>query len=344
MTASLDPAPIEPPDWETVLVHLKGQMPKGTFDGIFRRSTAQFDGEVCLVSLANTYACEWSEHRLRPVIERAVAAVAGRPLAVRFQVRPQAAAGPARPDNQTTSQLAGLDYHHVWFGKGVTTGFFMRSLYVEKFWQAYLGRAYSLWSFIQSDNRQNQSAWTAPKKYRIKYLARSLGCGFATIRGGLRPCDAYEKSKLQGDPFSACCGRYAPVDWDYQTTRGEQQCMHWNSGLLERLYEEGLLAVELKAAPGRPNAHQMRLQVWTLLPFLTPYQVSFLSDTHQTEHTYWLEKIALKAEIDVSNWETITAQTLAPLMQGYNEGRALFDVYQPNPLLKAEGEEIVQTA
>ena len=57
----------------------------------------------------------------------------------------------------------------------------MRAHYIEKFWQAYLGRAYSLWSLIQADNRQNKFHWTRAKKYRYRYLARSLGCAPSTI-------------------------------------------------------------------------------------------------------------------------------------------------------------------
>ncbi len=208
----------------------------------------------------------------------------------------------------------------------------MRPHYVEKFWQAYLGRAYSLWSLLQSDNRQNKSNWTPAKKYRYKYLARSLRCGFATVHGGLRPCNCFEKAKEQGAPFTACCGHYHPVQWDHQTAEGARQCLHWNPGLLEQLYEEGLLAIEVRVTPKRPNSHELWLQVWTLLPILTPKQVTTLSEAHQLEHERWLEHIARQAGFGVEAWESLAAPTLVAGMAGYDQGRTLFEAYRPNPL------------
>ena len=55
------------------------------------------------------------------------------------------------------------------------------------------------------------------------------------------------------------------------------------------------------------------------------------------EHERWLEQIARQADFEVEDWEALTAQTLVTKMPDYETGRALFDVYRPNPLLSEEG-------
>lgn len=73
--------------WDQVLDELQLQMPKATFDMWLRRTTAQQDGDRLIVTVANAYALDWLEHRLRSTIERAVAAVVGQPLKVTFTVK-----------------------------------------------------------------------------------------------------------------------------------------------------------------------------------------------------------------------------------------------------------------
>lgn len=334
--------------WQNTLDQLKLQMTQATFNTRVKpcRLLAT-EANHFSIGVKDAYAAEWLENRLRDTITRTLSNTLGSEATVAFKVIPNGTQHPTTPlDIASEAQpamipliatpeatFAQIDYRKMWFGEG-TTGFFMRPLYAEKFWQAYLGRAYSLWSLIQADNRQNKQFWTRPKKYRYKYLARSLGCGFTTIKGGLRPCDRHEKSKMQGEPFSECCGRYRPVDWGYRTADGNHQCMHWNPGLMEKLYHAGLLAIEEKGEADKPRSHILHLQVWTMLPLLTPHQVEKLSDAHQKEHEYWLERVGTQAGFSVSDWESLGAKSLLPLLPDYHSGRELFDVYQPNPLLK----------
>jgi hypothetical protein len=72
--------------------------------------------------------------------------------------------------------------------------------------------------------------------------------------------------------------------------------------------------------------------VWTLLPILTPKQVTTLSEAHQLEHERWLEHIARQAGFGVEAWESLAAPTLVAGMAGYDQGRTLFEAYRPNPL------------
>jgi hypothetical protein len=73
--------------WDQVLDELQLQLPKATFDTWLKGTTAQYAGDTLVITVANAYALDWLEHRLRPNIERAVAAVAGQPLQVTFTVK-----------------------------------------------------------------------------------------------------------------------------------------------------------------------------------------------------------------------------------------------------------------
>lgn len=321
--------------WAGTLDLLRGQMTKAMYNDVFPGSRLIARDEEYTIELQTKLAVDWAENRLRPVVERAIALVAGTEMKLEFVVA-QPVQPPLLPEEKTSiagpTRLAELDYRKIWFGEGTATGYTRHSNYTAKFWGSYLGRAYSLWSLLLTDNRQNKVSWTRDKKYRYKYLSRALGTSPATISGGLRPCACYEKARLQGKPLTQCCGRYTRVKWEHQTAGGTCQCLHWNRGLLEILYDEGLLAVELREAPDRPNSHVLRLQAWMLLPILTPKQVLTLSDAFQLEHERWLETIARQAGFDIPEWEAITEPTLVPWMAGYDEGRMLIEPYHPNPL------------
>ena len=322
--------------WATTLDLLRGQMTKAMYDRIFPGSSLITENGGYTIELQSDLAVDWAENRLRPIIERALADVTGQremaPAFVTASRQPAQAPLPEAPAPAPSAQpLAELNYRDLWFGQG-TTGYSQRPHYAEKFWQAYLGRAYSLWSLLLADNRQNRTIWTKPKKYRYKYLARALGCGPATISGGRRPCFCYENARLRGQPLTECCGRYHPVEFGHLTGEGVTQCLHWNRGLIEILYGEGLLAVELQKSPNQPNSHVLLLQTWMILPVLTPKQVSTLSDAMQLEHEGWLENIARQAGFDVSAWEGITEPTLVPRMAGREEGRVLVGDYSPSTL------------
>jgi len=169
--------------WKQTLDILRGQMTKAAFEQHLGDSQMTLEDGRCIIHLRHQHAREWAENRFKPLIERTLNGVFGQKMPLQFAVRQAPSNGHSKTAASRPSQaeqvFSSLDYYNLWFGEG-TSGFLMRPLYVEKFWQAYLGRAYSLWSFIQSDNKQNKSPWTRPKQYRYKYLARPLRCGFAT--------------------------------------------------------------------------------------------------------------------------------------------------------------------
>ncbi len=71
--------------WETAYGQLQLQMPRETFDTWLRsaRLIAHEDGTYIL-GVANIYAREWLEHRLKKVIMRTLSQIAGRSVEVRF--------------------------------------------------------------------------------------------------------------------------------------------------------------------------------------------------------------------------------------------------------------------
>jgi hypothetical protein len=73
--------------WQTALGELQLELTRATFETWLRNSrlVACEDG-VFVIGVANTYARDWLESRLRGVVERALERVAGEPLRVRFVV------------------------------------------------------------------------------------------------------------------------------------------------------------------------------------------------------------------------------------------------------------------
>lgn len=73
--------------WAHALEELRLQMPKTTFDTWLKGTTAELQGDTLTVVVANSFAQDWLEHRLRPKIESSVASIAGQPLEIAFTVR-----------------------------------------------------------------------------------------------------------------------------------------------------------------------------------------------------------------------------------------------------------------
>jgi hypothetical protein len=71
--------------WRAALAELQLQMTQATFDTWLKGSElVRCEGETFVVGVANTYAKDWLEHRLLPVITRTLARRAGHPVGVEF--------------------------------------------------------------------------------------------------------------------------------------------------------------------------------------------------------------------------------------------------------------------
>jgi hypothetical protein len=94
-------------------------------------------------------------------------------------------------------------------------------------------------------------------------------------------------------------------------------CQHWKDGLLDLLHREGLVALELKSGERKPT-----LQVWRLLPLLTPRQYARLNSQLQADYDAWLEQYGhLFGLADRATGAAITEASLAPLMPGYDQAQ-----------------------
>ena len=345
--------------WEDVLALLRQQMTQATFDNCLRDthplgqqngpSTRFASGHSTLrVAVRNELAKEWLDNRLRETVQRTLASVVGEAVPLEFVVVAPAQAplvdGPLPRDSAPEpppwagSPLAHLDYPHLWNN----TGFAKIHHYHNIFWRRYLGRAFELWLYLQARPLTKADlafGWTPARKFRFRELARALRAGVNSVRGAEENCYYLRTTVEIGQPLASCCGRFAEAQWQ---AGPPPRCMHWRTGWLEILYKEGLLAVEeVKASGKSPRSHSLQVQVWRVLPLLTSWQVSRLSEPEQEQHERWLEKYGHLAGVTPDSWEAETAHSLVRSMTqpDYEAGRTLHGTYEPNTLAGKENME-----
>ena len=73
--------------WQTALGELQLELTRATFETWLRNShLVSCEDGVFVIGVANTYARDWLESRLRSVVERVLARLTGQPARVRFVV------------------------------------------------------------------------------------------------------------------------------------------------------------------------------------------------------------------------------------------------------------------
>lgn len=243
-----------------------------------------------------------------------------------------------QPDT-ISRKVSQLDFDSAW-----RKGYSIVSHYASYFWQPYLGPAFLFWKRLEADNRipakqrdirEIANRWTPSLRYQYRQLARMIGKDHPrVIKGGEIECWQSMSGRRNDKPLLACCGN--PELQPVKVIIGKDgcpRCLHWQIGLLEILFQECLIAIDEK--PGQRWANRLDVQVWRLLPILTPYQVGLLNDDLQVEHERWLEgrsdRPALGEALGVTleEWEQITVKTLVPLMPGYQEYRLLHADFNP---------------
>ncbi len=349
--------------WQATLDQLQTQMTQATFETWVKgtRIISRDNGNL-VIGVKSAFAKDWLENNLCTTINRTVSSILDQPVELQFVVveakagnppTPKQPAPPAsspdlpRPD--PTGLVKTADFDRLW----QKSGFTQIPDYAIRYWRMWLGRSFDLLEFLISEDKRDVKKmrekkipyWTPPKKYSYGQLSRVLRCSRKTLTGRFVTCGIYESQKRQARergealPEAVCCGKYKPHKMRPYPAGGdpaEMECVHWLEGLLERLYREGLVAVERVKTPGRPRSHKLRLQAWRLLPTLTPFQVAQLSEVDQVKHKYWLERYAHHGNLDFADWEQETAASLVPQMSGYDWGRQLFDVYLNNPLVASD--------
>ena len=330
--------------WAEVQAELRLQMTRATYEYHIQQARLLSNGNrIYKIQAGTQESQEWLEHRLKEKVVKAFATVLGYPVDVEFvpvnsspvsigntvslsgvTTYEADTSSSNTPPVQSVPVLSAcarfaleVDFQSLWFAKGHSSGFTQVADYWLQFWMLFLNKikpgAFDVWSRVVSDDKRNINDegfthWTPPRKYTFKELGRVVGTkSLVSVRGGPRSCWANEKNKAEtGVALAACCQKYSPTRW-HETANHTIRCEHWQTGILEVLYREGLIAVEIiKPPPGKPRSHEMRIQAWRNLPLLTPRQVSQLSEWDQLRHNQWLERYGHHQGIDLACWEQLT--------------------------------------
>ncbi len=337
--------------WAQTQLVLQRQLTRATYETLIQgtKLLPLLKGTYC-IQVPTPTSRDWLEHRLKTMIMKALAGVVGHDVELEFVLAaeptptvdrdsyspsplPEALTTPAAilPTPSACARFAQeVDFQSLWFEKGRSSGYTQIPDYAFQFWMLYLNqikpKAFDLWCRILSDDKRNIhdpyfTYWTPPKKYSLRALARVVGTtSVITVSGGPRSCWFNEQAKkVTGVPLPACCGRYQPAKW-HQTTNETIRCLHWQTGLLEVLYQEGLIALDIiKPPPSKPRSHEIWLQVWRNIPLLTPFQVNQLNEIDQVRHAQWLERYGHYQNIDPARWEQLAdARSLVRLLPDYD--------------------------
>ena len=273
----MDPQPSPRELWQATLEELKLQLTGPTFSTWLSDTQGVALREDTLSVVTPTeYGREWLTHRLRPVIERALAQAAGRPLQVSFTSRqlnpsktrpakaraPDGAGAKAQPTDEMPVEL--------WSFDPTQRGFVMCSNYALRFWQPYLGpRPWALWLTLRAFAWDSQrQAWPSiqtladicANSSRHAILGRNSREGRSRINGAL---DVLERERIV-----------------WPTKRG--------SG----------------------SATTYTFRVLDTLPLLTPQQVVKLTPNLQRQHVSFLKR----CRIAYAEWEQLTLPNLTQPM------------------------------
>lgn len=264
--------------WAHTLEDLKLQLPRATFDTWLKGTAADLDDDTLTVTVANPFAQDWLEHRLRPKIEDAVANTAGRPLNVVFAVEATDRIATDQSLTEHSSDTANptppapgpgeIAVELVEFDP-TKRGFVMTANYAVRFWQPYLGlRPFALWLTLKSFAfHAEDEAWPS-----IQTLADIVAKG----------------NRYAVTGRAACNGRKRQV------------------GALEVLEDERIVWV---LRLGKGGGTRYRFRVLSNLPLLTPVQVGHLSGNLRAAHGRFIDRCS----IDSREWHQMTVPTLANL-------------------------------
>jgi hypothetical protein len=344
--------------WSAALGQLQTQMTQATFDSWVKETRViSFDNGIWFIAAKSTYAKDWLENRLYTTIERVVQSIVGYQVELKFVIEdnghdslPTQDIQPSPEKISPDLEIASKDYFAAFFGKG-GAGYSLISHYASYFWQPYLEQAYLLWKRLDSDHhiptanrnvKEINNRWSPPGRFYYRKMARMIGKDHPRcIKGGEVECWQSLSARRNGEPLAACCGN--PAFQPVKVSLGKDElprCLHWQTGLLEVLYKEKLVAVQ--ETQGQRWNNYLELQVWRLLPILTPFQVGKLNADLQEEHERWIEgrsdrpSLGKLLDISLSDWEQIEAKTLVPMMPGYEEGRKLTGHFDPGREFRAQ--------
>jgi hypothetical protein len=364
------PQPLPDQLWRESLQKLELQMTRATFETWLKDTRvipAANNGDL-VIGVQSEYAKKWLEDKLMETVSRTVTGIVGRPVRIEFVVREEpigAESAPALEDEETGERDAGdpveisgagapgheelafvqdTNFHQV----KTDMGRWLPELqYDSLFWNAYLGD--QTWLFyrhllmhwtkdlrkkdmprLKMANEKNHWSSVFRLSYRkaVQWLGKS---NQKIVPGGIYECHKSDAAhRVLKQDLDRCCQAHAVHNWQPKGEGG--RCYYWRAGLLHRLYDEGLLAIEISGS-GRA-----RVQVWRNLPLLTPQQVGTMNSFLQDQHERWLEDNGRFYDLTVDQWLKFETPSLVPYLSYHKAGRQLTGRPPENPLLSKTSE------
>jgi hypothetical protein len=320
-----------PPEqaWAATLQQLQLQMTRDTFDTWLKGTAihAATNG-TWQVAVSNEYAADWLTNRLRDTIVRTVETVVGQPVTIEFVVSPPADTD--APENEAIEdpivrEVADPDVLLAAYLESGGSGYAQVPHLYTRYWMPLLGPAYDLWLSLTGDDKRNLRAiapdfWTPARRYSYKELAARLNQqNPRCIYGYADECHRSRQRRLvEQRPLTApadCCRN---ARWSHLRQRslpeGGYLCEHWVPGRLEVLHRHGLVRVQLAG----PTSRKPSLQLWRLLPPLTPHQVkSYLTPSLQNDYQRFISEYGHLFRLDLARWQQLTVPSLLPLLPKY---------------------------
>lgn len=293
---------MEPASCQTELRNtLRLQITAATYDAhVAGLRLIEAGPERWLLATPSAQSLEWLQSpRLYPLIEAAAQRLAGEPVTVEIELAQNgnghdlAAPEPdPMPDDSPGAAVARADYYSAYFGgkgKPAAAGYAMLPHYASQFWVPFLGRAFLLWKRLDADSRvdlkQVENRWSDVRVITYRSLANKLNYPHTRyIAGQTLECSASGRAIAEaGEPIAQCCLNHAPIRTkiDHQD---RPRCYYWYTGQLEELYNEKLIGIDVEKKGSSPRSYTIQIQVWRLLPILTPHQVGQLNGDLQQDH------------------------------------------------------------
>lgn len=227
-------------------------------------------------------------------------------------------------------------------------GFWLPELqYDNLFWAPYLGNCWSFYRHLlmhwtrsvrtKKDKhlldmtRPENHCFTPPFRLSYRKATRWLGKkNYKIIPGGIYECHRSGDMHRVGLRLTQCQECHDPHDW--QPESGGGRCYYWREGLLHRLFDERLLAIQIS------STNRAKIQIWRTLGLLTPWQVGQLNSMLQDQHENWLERFGHKFGITFDEWLEIDYRYMAAHRNDYDTGQLAGEPPE-NPFLQPHGRE-----
>ncbi len=331
--------PISENLWAVTLSQLQLQMTRATFDTWLKDTwLISADNGLWQVGVKSDAARDWLENRLRNTIARTVTNIAGHPVAVEFVVNGHKA---DFSSNEREQQLLSLAQAEILQFDVYEAGYINHAHYIQRFWGALVGaEAMQVWAYIRSFYKEpryiydpgekawvpnpNWTPWTSARTFRPSDLARAIQSkdkkepNRRKVTGGWVTCKKFQVAYDNGEVWDCCrqCGsqprktQLTQAKSSPKYPQGRPTCRYWQPGVFDIFRAEGMGLIIQTGDPIKPRTVFYDIQVYQLLPLLSPLQVSGLNKVTRQEHTRWLKKRG----IDLAAWHKFEAEaSLLPL-------------------------------